>query len=199
MADAKADTPTQLLLAEYDHLTDSLKENETMGERRLQFLFTLVTATLGGIAALLQLGTAAPSAALALLGAFVLLFLFGIVTLERIVKRNLATDRYIDGLNRIRAYVIAAEGTEGYRKAFAFYHATPKTREHPRPFSLRPGGLAQGTAVINTVVAGVAFGFGASLAGLSAEAVFGGAVTVGVVAWLAQWLLVRERYSRPAD
>ena len=197
MPDGNSDASIQLLLAEYKHLSESLKENETMGERRLQFLFTLVTATLGGIAALLQVGNAVPSVVIALLGSFVLLFLFGLVTLERIVKRNLATDRYIDALNRIRAYAIAANGTEGYRRAFGLFSAEEKTRAHPRPFSLRPGGLAQATAVINTVVAGVAFGFGASLSGLSAESVFGGAVTVGVAAWLVQWLLVRERYSNP--
>jgi hypothetical protein len=199
MPDGNGDASIKLLLAEYEHLSASLKENEAMGERRLQFLFTLVTASFGGIAALLQIGAGAPSAAVTLLGSFVLLFLFGLVTLERIVKRNLATDRYIDALNRIRAYVITADGTDGFRKAFAFCHTTPKTREHPRPFSLRPGGLAQGTAVINTVVAGVGYGFGASVAGFSPEAVFGGAVTVGLTAWLVQWLLIRERYGRAAD
>ena len=196
MPDADGDARLQLLLEEYKHLTDSLKENETMGERRLQFLFTLVTAAFGGIAALMQLGRATPPVAVSVLAGFVLLFLFGLVTLERIVKRNVATDRYIDALNKIRGYFIMAEGTERYRQAFELYSEASKTRKHPGLFSLRPGGLAQGTAVINSVVAGAAFGFSASHAHLAPACVFGGAAVLTGLAWLAQWLLVRERYAK---
>jgi hypothetical protein len=196
MPDPNEEARLRLLLAEYEHLSDSLKENETMGERRLQFLFTLVTAAFGGIAALLQLGPRpAPPAAVVLLAAFVLLFLFGLVTLERIVKRNLATDGYIDALNAIRGYFITSGGSDTYRRAFAFYGEGRKTRQHSGLFSLRPGGLAQGTAVINAVVAGAAFGLSAGLAHLSPGCVFGGAAMVGFAAWLMQWALVRRRYA----
>lgn len=196
MPDPNEEARLQLLLAEYEHLSDSLKENEVMGERRLQFLFTLVTAAFGGIAALLQLGPRpAPPATVVMFAAFALLFLFGLVTLERIVKRNVATDGYINALNTLRRYVIQRGGADGYEKAFAFYGAAPKTHPKPRLFSLWPGGLAQGTAVINAVVAGAAFGLSASLAHLSSGCVFGGAATIGFAAWVTQWALVCHRYA----
>ncbi len=196
MPDPNEEARLQLLLAEYEHLSDSLKENEAMGERRLQFLFTLVTAAFGGIAAVLQLGRAvSPPVEIAVLASFVLLFLFGLVTLERIVKRNIATDGYIDALNAIRGYFIKGGGSDVYRSAFAFYGEGRKARRHFGPFSLRPGGLAQGTAVINAVVAGAACGFVASLGSLSSGYGFCAAAAGGFAAWLMQWALVRHRYT----
>lgn len=197
MPDPNGDASVKLLLAEYEHLSASLKENEAMGERRLQFLFALVTAAFAGITAVLQLGRGpAPPVVVAVLASFVLLFLFGLVTLERIVKRNVTTDDYIDALNAIRRYAIDSDGSERYRRAFAFYRESPKKRDHFGPFSLRPGGLVQGTAVINAVVAAAAFGFSASLASLPPECVFGGAALTGFAAWMLQWALVRQRYLR---
>lgn len=197
MPEPNGDASVKLLLAEYEHLSASLKENEAMGERRLQFLFALVTAAFGGISVVLQLGRGpAPAVVAAVLASFVLLFLFGLVTLERIVKRNVVTDGYIDALNAIRRYFIETDGSARYRRAFAFYAESPKKRDHFGPFSLRPGGLAQATAVINAVVAAAAFGFSASLAGLSPECVFGGGAAVAFAAWMVQWALVRHRYAR---
>ena len=196
MPDSSETPAVKLLLAEYEHLSATLTDSEGLGERRLKFLFTLVTAVLGGIGALLQLERRpGPPLVIAMLSALLLLLLFGLVTLERIVKRNVTTDECIDGLNAIRGYFIGVSDRAAELKtALLYYNPRPKERKFPRPWTLKPGGLAQGVGVINAVLVFSAVGLGWSLARLDPRCALAAAVVAGLVTWCAQCVLIWDRY-----
>ncbi|KPL26210.1 MAG: hypothetical protein AMS23_02615 [Bacteroides sp. SM1_62] len=94
------------LLAEYNHFAESFWRNEEVGEKRVNFFITLVTAVLAAIVALatkdgdfLTTGVICPIAIFALL----LLLLFGRVILKRMIKRNITTDEYKMAMAMIRS------------------------------------------------------------------------------------------------
>jgi len=109
------DQSVKFLLAEHQYLGDCFWRNEEIGERRVNFFITLVTAV---IAALVALATSEEGnleeAEVYLITVFALLALlsFGIVTLLRMIHRNIVTDGYKRAMEMIEA---AFEGTIGSR------------------------------------------------------------------------------------
>jgi len=107
----------EFLLAEYRRFADSFWRNEEVGEKRVNFFITLVTAV---ITAMVALATTTKQGILATLvelfidkqgtldqyqiAVLVLLALlsFGVVTLLRIIHRNRVTDEYKRGMDTIR-------------------------------------------------------------------------------------------------
>lgn len=95
----------QLLLAEYAHFSESFWKNEELGEKRVNFFITLTTAVLAGIIALYTADPTniAPVAIQELAtGALAITLLIGIVTLVRILWRNLVTDEFKSILHYLR-------------------------------------------------------------------------------------------------
>ena len=91
------------LLEEYKSLQESFLRNEELGERRVNFFITLTTAVIGALAAIWKISIDGIDLIFLSFGlAFV--FLSGIVTLARIIRRNLITHEYLRALGRIRKY-----------------------------------------------------------------------------------------------
>lgn len=91
----------EFLLEEYGHFAGSFWRNEEVGEKRVNFFITLVTAVIAGLVALATKikVDVYPLAVFALIG----LLFFGIVTLNRMIKRNQVTDEYKLLMNMIRS------------------------------------------------------------------------------------------------
>ena len=85
----------EFLTAEYRHMADSFWENEKLGDRRVNFHITLTAAVIAASVALLKLiGSLTGGSALLLLPGLMGLFLFGWITLNRLIRRNVVTDEY---------------------------------------------------------------------------------------------------------
>jgi hypothetical protein len=144
-----------ILKKEYDRYSDLFKENESLGERRVSFYITLITATisaLGITTVATNLFSAKPigtSNIFLSIIFFILigLFLFGFVTHRRIISRNVTTDNYLVDLDRIRL------GIAGIRSP-----KSVKSREKPLKsviFSVGKGGIAETIRAINSLIVGL--------------------------------------------
>ena len=96
------------LLAEYAHFADSFWRNEEVGEKRVTFLITLVTACGGALVAFhtkMQNLNQGQADFLEELTWFALaaLLLLGLSTLKRILKRNKVTDEYKLAMDAVRS------------------------------------------------------------------------------------------------
>jgi hypothetical protein len=100
-----------LVLAEYQHLGESFLRNEEDGEKRATFLFTLaggagaVLAFLIGDDVRIQPWTIDPL----VISSLAIIAAVGYLTFVRVIRRNVATDRYKRGLNRIRRSFLSSK------------------------------------------------------------------------------------------
>src|SRR3712207_4419521 len=83
----------QLYIADLEHFGESLLRNEELGERRVNFFSTLVTATIAGLGVLYTADNAPELDALKTTanGAAFVLFVFGVLTYLRVLHRNHVT------------------------------------------------------------------------------------------------------------
>jgi hypothetical protein len=94
----------RLIMAEYEDLVASLRSNEELGERRLDAYLTLIAAVTAaiGLASSRFEDDTAPLIGVATVAAG-LMTVFGIMTLRRMMVRNVTTSVFMNGLRRIRA------------------------------------------------------------------------------------------------
>ena len=134
----------QLLLAEYKRFAESFWKNEEIGEKRVTFIITLVTAILTALVSLLtsqhkDLQAYRQTIAIGVLAG---LFVLGLVTLLRMLQRDRVTNEYKNCMDYIRE---------------RFRHAVPDLAEYELPFQRSwiwwaRGGLAEMVAAINALV-----------------------------------------------
>lgn len=100
-ATAQESYSKEFLLEEYRHFAESFWRNEEVGEKRINFFITLVTAVIAGLVALATKSEidVYPIAVFAL----VVLLFFGIVMLKRMIKRDTVTDEYKLAMDMIRS------------------------------------------------------------------------------------------------
>jgi|GEM_PF-1731308 len=158
----KSEGAKELLLADYKYLADSFWKNEEVGEKRVTFLITLVTAVLTALTALAtkdldKTPSSSPPAPfqsdilfLVMLFALFALLVIGLVTLCRIIKRNQVTDGYKRDMDKIRQlfHQFYDDGNvlKGYRPFRSPESLEPKTKK--RKF----GGLAYTVAALNSLI-----------------------------------------------
>jgi hypothetical protein len=179
------DASTQFMLAEHAQSYEMYRHSEELGERRVNFLLTLV----GGVGAALVLRDEplvengdVDASALYLL---IVLLAFGAVTLLRIARRDTRSDRQLLALAKIRGYFTDNDPNIEPNLIFAVGRG-PGGRQRPWKHVLLPGtgGLADTVRLINGVV-------GAGFAGLLAVdwgASDGTAAVIGGVTFLALWV-----------
>ena len=140
----------EFLIKDFEHWTEAYNRNEEGGERRLSFFVGLVTAVFGALGFLgkkgdtLDLGSIreiAIASALALFG-------FGLLTLFRLVRRNMSTDGYLHAIRTIRAKLAPSE--QFVEECIA---RLPRQER-----SVLNGGLAHINAFINAWLFSVAIG-----------------------------------------
>ena len=171
-----------LLLADHAHFSSMLTHNEQSGETRVNWFIGIVTATMGGLLALIvkyqetnqKLLDRALLFAI-LFGAVCGLLAFGIVTLMRMMMRNSSTDRQKRSLDQVRQMFKDHFDPEDLLLG---YHPFPSPESKVGPASKRKkqknkriekfqkklrkvrklGGLAHTVAVINSFLFGLLCG-----------------------------------------
>jgi hypothetical protein len=140
----------ELLLADYRYLCDSFWRNEEMGERRVTILTTIVAAVIAAIAALLEKKTGQDNGAVLAISIFAsgALFVLGLVTLLRIVKRNETTDGYKKDMDDIRRRFREHFDGDEVLKDYQPFRSPSRRHSAIR----RIGGLAHLVAALNGIV-----------------------------------------------
>ena len=145
------------LLAEYNHMVESLLRNEELGEKRATFFVTLVGAA-GGILGFVfgekssivspeQIPETAAAVAAVLL-------CLGIMTVRRLVTRNIVTDEYLFALRALRRLFLTQ--VEAASLSNAFFNPYRPARDRPgRVFSIGKGGWLETVAFVNALLMGI--------------------------------------------
>jgi hypothetical protein len=174
-----------MLLKEYDSLSESIWRNEATGETRVNWFLGIVTFGLGGSLKLISADGFARkglSEFVALAGLLALVA-FGVVTLFRIVRRDKRTDAMIESLDEIRRifrrHFDEKEILAEYQPFGRPVDKLAVGKRERRPF----GGLADLILTINSVLVGIFTGIAsfeladghaccAAIAGISAAVAF---------------------------
>jgi 8-oxo-dGTP pyrophosphatase MutT (NUDIX family) len=183
----------EYLLHEFDHLGESLLANEEEGEKRVTSFLTVagaVGAVLGFVLNNVQLF--GPGVGRALVGGSLLVLLsLGYVTFARVVSRNVASDRYKQSLNRIRALFF--DGPADEKLGFApFSPYTIKPRKPWRWQRINKGGWLETMALVEALLVGMLGAFVVPQGWRWRWRAIAG-VTSAVIAWVA---LIRHANSR---
>lgn len=132
------------LIAEHQHFADSFWRTEELGEKRLNFFISLLTAGVAGLVVLAtaESGFSDPQVQWVSFSAGVALLLLGLSTFLRMLRRNEVTDQYKVAMNLVR---------ESFRNRYALESYAPFPNVQRRLFT---GGLAQTAALLNSMIAG---------------------------------------------
>ncbi len=182
------------LLEEYKSLQESFLRNEELGERRVNFFITLTTAVIGTLAAIWEVANDGIDRIFFFLG-LVLVFLFGIVTLVRIIRRNLVTHEYLRALGRIRRYFADTDPAIQRFLPYPPYDDRPQREKKWKDvLSLGTGGLAEMVSLVNSLILAGIF----ALAGQCRP--WWVLVLLGflgfMAAWIGQFWYVMYRYDK---
>ncbi|MDQ2938823.1 MAG: NUDIX domain-containing protein [Acidobacteriota bacterium] len=151
-----------LLLEEYRYYTDSFWKNEQTGETRVNWFIGIVTAAAGGLVGL----TSTPSRPhgeplrLIFVASLFALLSFGIITLFRIIKRNIVSDTYKRAADHIRE--IFSDHFDGDHILLHYHPFGKKKKGGDKGVARRLGGLTHTVLTITSLL----------LAGLVAALVF---------------------------
>lgn len=192
------------LLEEYKHLAESFLRNEELGERRFNFFIALTTAVIGALVAIPKVFDGEVDT---IFFFFVLLavFLFGVVTLVRIIRRNLVTDEYLRGLGRIRRYFADRDPKIQLYLAYPPYGEEPQHKKEWKGwkkfytiFSLGKGGLVEMVVLVNSLIAAA---FCVLLAISPSRLIIGLSLLVSslagfTTAWIVQFIYIKYRYDK---
>lgn len=175
----------EFLLKEYEHFADSFWRTEELGEKRVNFFISLVTAVVAGLVALAreQGRFSARETEWLCVGAGGALLLIGLFTFMRMVRRNEVTDQYKRAMGLIRAHFTHGSGFEGY---VPFEPEKVKRR-------LGTGGLAQTVALLNSLIVAATIAVG-SLTYTRPSRVAIPALAGFVLSLGCQFGLLRRRY-----
>jgi len=176
----------EFLLAEYSHLADSFLHNEEDGERRVSTFLAIA----GAVGAALAFGIAKDDGwnpgrrSAPIIVALIVMLVVGVLTLERVVRRNVLADQYKEQLARIRTYFVQKDDPRLRLLPFNPY----AKRERHKAFSIG-GGWFELLAVVDALVAGL---LGAALVNTGtwlseiAVCIVSGAATWVALNWNAQ-------------
>lgn len=188
------------LLEEYKHLAESFLHNEELGERRVNFFITLTTAVMGALVALSEALDGELDPIFVFFG-LVAILLFGVVTLMRIIRRNLITHEYLRILGRIRRYFADRDPKIQLYLPYPPYDDQPQRKREWKGwkrcytiFSLGSGGLAEIVALVNSLIVAafcalLAISFSRWITVLSGLVGF-------ATAWICQFIYIKDRYDK---
>lgn len=175
----------KLLLKEYEHFSESLWRNEEIGEKRVSFFISLVTAVLAAITALLtgKFTTIEPEQIDTIVSSVLTgLLVLGIMTFLRMINRNKVTDEYKNILTYIR------ENLRRRAKTLQDYQLSFRPPKH----NMLRGGLAETVAAINSLIfAGLIY----FLLVQEVEAIPAYAFAAFIVSYLIQGIVIIQRKS----
>lgn len=201
--------PEDFLRAEYEYVTRLLINNEQLGERRIEFFVSLVTAVIGvsgliGASDIMNFDIIGAENKTRMIAIIILISIgtivpFGFITLERIIRRNLETDEYKAKLDKIRRYFIERDKSIADYVAFDPYIQYSRTKKWSELFSFGVGGFAETIRLINSIISGLFFGILVLAFKVSWEMAFYSlalSITIALVVWTLQFIYSNHRYSK---
>lgn len=145
------------LLVEYEHRSEALLRNEDSGDQRATFFVSVAAAAaavlafaFGGDRPIVQRDLVPPAAAISA----AMLFVFGLLTVRRIIERHIVTDRHIFALRSLRRAFVSREMADAYPNAFFKLYEAREPRKI-EILSLGKGGWLQTVALINSILSGI--------------------------------------------
>ena len=176
----------QFLITEYEHFADSFWRTEELGEKRVNFLISLITAAVAGLVILATSESSFSSKEVqwVAFATGVALLLLGISTLLRMLRRNEVADQYKAAMRSIRSSFSERYSLEGY---------------DPMPVLSRQlfsGGLAQTTALLNSLISGALTAIGLLFA-LAWGWLAACASVAALVTLVVQFAYIDRRHHRP--
>lgn len=158
----KVESSRDFMLEEYKHHFADFERSEEIGEHRVNFFITLVTAVFGAFGVLVgklifENGDFDITKYYLIINAALLaMLLFGILTLARVIHRNLVSDRELRAMGRIRRYFVEKD-PEIY--PFLYYKPRDDTPARKKEWkdlaSFRTGGLVETVMLINSFIAAI--------------------------------------------
>jgi hypothetical protein len=143
------------MLAEYGYHLEEYRRSEQLGETRLSLFLTIVTAVLGGSGLIAVYSTKdsiwTPETWYILFFAYLATFLFGLLTLLRIIHRNIESTKNLHALNRIRRYFVDKD----YDSLVPFLTYFPYDDQPQREWRWIHGGLAENVVLTNALLASI--------------------------------------------
>jgi hypothetical protein len=184
------------LLAEYQNHRESFWRSEELGERRVNFFITIATAVLAALAIREEgIGAGGQVDPIFFYGLGALL-LFGVVTLMRLIRRNLVSHEHARAMGRIRRYF--ADRDEEILRHLYFEPRDDwpyRKKEWNQIFSLGTGGLVETVSLVNNlIVAALCALLAVSLSGWIIGGLLGLVGFIG--AWIVQFIYVKWRYDK---
>jgi len=184
----------EFLLAEFNNLNDSFLRNEELGERRVNFFITLTTAIVAALAAVWKVASDTVDPIFFFFG-LVLVFLFGAVTLVRIIRRNLVTHEYLRSLGRIRRYFVDMDPKIQLFLPYPPCDDRPQRKKEWKDlWRLGTGGLVEMVSLVNSFILAAIFMLAGRCYPWWVVVLFG---LIGfVAAWIGQFRYVMYRYEQ---
>ncbi len=184
------------LLAEYGGHREAFWKSEEIGEKRVNFFISIVTAVLAASVirekGVLTLRGQVDPIFYCGLGA---LLLFGIVTLARLIRRNLVSTDQLRALGRIRAYFVKKDWEILPHLFWEPRDDIPlRKKKWKEIVSFGTGGLVETVALVNSLVVGALCVLLVLFLSSGIVALFGLGGFIG--AWVVQFLYVKRRYEK---
>lgn len=146
------------LLREYEYFGDSFWNSEEQGEKRVAAFFAIAGLLVTAIGFLVHEGRYG-EAVLPIVLAAVVLLLFGRVTFVRLIKRNLDTDGYKEGMAMVRAWFAERDPS---LEPYLYYHPRhPTEARSVSALGLGNGGWLETVLIVNSLLGGMATGIAA--------------------------------------
>ena len=190
---------SDFLLAEYVHMSESLLRNEESGEKRAAFFVTLVGATVGILGFVFGEKTSLASGDHIFLATAIvtaILFCLGILTVRRLIQRDLVTEEIKLSLRTLRRLFLTQEETKALPNSFFAPYEEPK-RKSVKLFGIGNGGWLQTVAFVNALLTAV-FVVTACLA-VSRDVVRPWQIILGlagsVIVWIMQLAYAKSTFS----
>ncbi len=187
----------EFLALEHKHLSTSLLLNEERGEKRVNVFFALIAAVTAALGLNASLWQVANPAWIVLVASGVFL-IYGLVTLRRLVNRNLHTTELLNGLRRIRAAFLWT-----YPDALEAVPFVPSEKPVLRErdgWGLEKAGFVEIVVITNCLLVGTSAGSILYVAGPPAPSRILTAAVAGLVSAAAAWFLqirwIRTTYAR---
>lgn len=142
------------LLAEYEHMGESLLRNEESGEKRAAFFVTLVGAA-GGILGFV-FGETTPIVSrdripITTAAVAAVLLCLGILTVRRLIERDIVTDKFVFALRALRRLFLTPAEAAVLSNAFFHPYGPPRSRS-VKVFSIEKGGWLRTVAFVNALL-----------------------------------------------
>jgi hypothetical protein len=197
---SKSYDSSQIMQAELQNHLEEFRRSEQLGENRLTIYLTIVTAVLGGSGFLVYFQVQDGASKLTQIDLRIIFLaclatlIFGVLTLLRMVHRNLISNEELRAANRIRMYFVERD-----RDILKYLQYTPNDDKPIREWKWKNGGLVDTVVLLNALLVAIIMATIVALMSLNCRSdsfiAFSG-ISGFLAAWIIQILFVKNEYGK---